>query len=353
MPKFRYDFLDVFKFWALLSLMFYHSFELWATGGTNIITRDSSFSFYEIIYRIGLVVCYPSCLGMPFLSGISLFLMSKKFLKNNSIEVSRSSFLFIFKRFLFVFTAATLLNVLSFGFSNLYETDILHCIAFSSVIVFLVSMIFPRWAWPLLALVWVLASPYLQSWAWSTPFPSWAIYFKVIIFGNPESDAAFYPLTPWLAMDLLGFFSGSFLVSHYEKIVKWSWVGYFSFFPSFLISSQPWTFYPDSFWAPEVFLPSPWAFFSILATSASFILILMHWWHNKRINNFIFKLFVAKITWIYVIHTALLFHLIPWLYRISEGNLGVFFLSQIFQVALVYALTLFFGPRMKKEQKVP
>lgn len=340
MPKERYVFLDVFKFWALISLMFYHSFDAWVTGGTNVYIQDQYIETYKMIARIGLILCYIPCLGMPFLSGVTLFLMSQKYFKNEQIIVSAASLKFILKRFSLIFVAAILFTILNYGAANFYETDILHCIAFSSLIIFGLAAVTPYWSWILLAGIWVYFSKDLQQWAWGISAPPGLDYLKTIFFGTFEQNSAFYALTPWLAMDLLGFSTGYLFIKYQNIFYKYCWVGWFLIVPSYFISSEPWIIDLENLWSPQVFQPSPLAFLTIFSCAFCCLLILINIFKNKTINNFIFLSFVHNMMWLYVIHTAVIYWVYPWLYEVSNGNFHVFWLSQLGQFGFALLLTV-------------
>lgn len=340
MNKERFPFLDVFKFWALFSLMFYHSFEAWVTGGTNVYIQDQYLETYKLISRIGLIFFYIPCLGMPFLSGLTLFLMSEKYMEKGKVKINKASLKFIGKRFSLIFAAALLFSFLNYGIDSLYETDVLHCIAFSSLIIFFLASKTRFLVWILFSAVWVYYSKDLQRWAWEIPVPIGLDYLKIIFFGDVEQNSAFYALTPWLAMDLLGFSAGLIFRKFQEKIIKYSWVGWLSIIPSYLISSEPWVVDLNNFWSPQVFQPSPRAFLTILCCVLSLLLILINVFNKRKINNFIFLSFVKNIMWVYVIHTALIYQAYPWLYKVSNGNFNVFWSSQVLQLGFALILTL-------------
>jgi hypothetical protein len=340
MNRERFAFLDVFKFWALFSLMFYHSFEAWVTGGTNVFIQDQYLETYRLISNIGLVFCYIPCLGMPFLSGVTLFLMSEKFMEDGKIKLSKKSIKFIFKRFLLIFLAAVLFSALNYGVTSVYETDILHCIAFSSLIIFILAAGSNVWTWIVISGLWVYYSKTIQLWAWGIEVPIGVDYLKVIFFGDREQNSAFYALTPWLAMDLLGFSMGYLFNKYKELIIKYAWTGWLLIVPSYFISSEPWVVDLNNFWSAQVFQPSPRAFLTILCCVISLLLILINIFNGRKLNNFIFLSFVKNIMWVYVVHTACIYRVYPWLYQFSEGNFNVFWSSQFLQLGFALILTL-------------
>jgi uncharacterized membrane protein len=229
-PKSRLAFIDLLRGWALLVMIEVHVFNTFLQSGP----RTTSW-FQMLTFINGLVA--PS---FTFISGFVFLVASQRKLESFRTygsafwrQIGRISLIWVigyalhlpFFSFYWMRTATT-----ETGWLMFYQVDILHCIAFGVLVLFLLRLSIRndrtyRAVLALLGVAVVGASPFV----WDIDFVQW-IPAPLAAYINSQHYSLF-PLFPWLGFMLFGgvFAAGYITTRERQKerkhIVQLAWVG--------------------------------------------------------------------------------------------------------------------------------
>jgi len=328
----RYVSLDILKAIGIIYLIILHQI-IWL-----FIKDDTGGLFFE--EASGIVLGYFSRFGihafggqLPLLAGTTFFLaLHSKYVQWNDM----------LKRTLLLAALGFLMNVLTWGFDDFFDWDILQFLALSFLIIFPILKIFSRRK----AMI-ILTIAGFTALCLSEYFPILDYhknYLYIIIFGD-VIGGHYWPLLPWFSLVVCGIWAGRVLLKNNTKeLIILASVGSVLLCMS-IVSGK---FLPPTdlshVWGPALFSPSPYfvcgmmgfGFLGISLLELSF----KHFPQFKSMMERSFLIYYGQgILWIYLATTMIGFNVTEFL----TINVGLNYQQSLKLLPILIMANLLFG----------
>lgn len=349
----RWYHLDIFKFLGLSSLLLWHTIDWWYSDGRGMIWGlNSPMVEYQDFFQFGMSLFLFVCISLPIGAGISLRYMLNSYYDNNKNRIKndcrKESVLFILKRSIILILMGTSINVISEGFGEYIQWDILQMVGLVSFFVTIFLYYFNINQLLLLGTLILLLAKRLSNFY----FIHYVGYYEVsflkllnnILLGDPYGSS-YYAFFPWASFVIFGFYIGNLIFQNKEYLLNKYLIRIgLILFPFYILCRDIWTYDVTNTWGPHIFMPKTGDILGAISIFSIFFYILNKIPMNKlesimEINKKnIINIYSRNIMYIYVFHSIIMEQIVKFYVEEFRYNNWIAFSTFIWQYGIAYII---------------
>ena len=313
--NFRWKALDAMKALCVLAMVIFHSIFWLLTSDDQIFISEEILMFQSLDSSFMILLSFVAIFGLlppmiPMTAGTALrFHLRKRWSKNSNKLNKKYPLSTLLKRTLFLVILGIFLNLLAWGFDDIFSWDVLFFISFSFVLITLFSKIFSIYLLIFISFAGVFITPFIRKLFLNFD----EFYIGIILVGDLIGDH-YWPIFPWIFLVIFGL-----CVAHFYLILNRK-----TFYKLFLISglilmgaaifSGNFFFEMESsnLWGKTIFQPPTTTLLGIMGLFNILIVIFDKVLTKIKLKKYgLINSFSKGILWVYILHTIIF-------YRISE-----------------------------------
>jgi len=315
--KKRWYHLDLFKFLGLSSLLLWHTIDWWYSDGRGMIWGlNSPMVEYQEFFQFGMSLFLFVCISLPIGAGISLRYMLNSYYDNeqNKIRNRKESLFFILKRSILLILMGTSINVISEGFSEYIQWDILQMVGVVSLLI-TIFLYYLNINYLLLFGVFILLLAKSISSYFNYVGDYELSFLKLInnIIIGDSYGSSYYAFFPWASFVIFGFYIGNLIFQNKENLLNKYLIRIgLILFPFYILCRDIWTYDVTNTWGPHIFMPKTGDILGAISIFSIFFYVLnkipmnklesIMEIHKKNIIN----IYSRNIMYIYVFHSIIM-----------------------------------------------